>query len=80
MITLGSAHEKSDVWNGPQIEQSVRETGINWKAIAELLGVSERTLHKSRIEYGIESSFTEISDSDLDNEMKEIIRLTWSFI
>ena len=54
----------------------MRETGINWKAIAELLGVSERTLHKSRIEYGIESSFTEISDSDLDNEMKEIIRLT----
>ena len=34
-----------------QIEQ-LRETGLNWKNIAFFLGVSERTLHRRRIEYG----------------------------
>ena len=46
---------------GLRLNMQLRETGINWKAIAEFLGVSERNLHRSRIEYGIESSFTEIT-------------------
>ena len=58
-----------------QIE-SLRETGMNWKTIAEFLGVSDRTLHRRRIEYGIESSFTEISERDLDDQIQEILRLT----
>ena len=58
-----------------QIE-SLRETGMNWKTIAEFLGVSERTLHRRRIKYGIESSFTEISERDLDAQIQEILRLT----
>ena len=36
----------------------LRETGMSWKAIAGFLGVSERTLHRRRIEYDIDSSFS----------------------
>ena len=49
-----------------QIEQ-LRETGMNWCSIAEFLGVSERTLQRRRIEFGIDSNFSDISDNDLDN-------------
>lgn len=58
-----------------QIE-ALRETGMNWKSISEFLGVSERTLQRRRIEYGIEPSFNEISNVDLDNQIKDILRLT----
>ena len=43
-----------------QIEQ-LRETGMNWCSIAEFLGVSERTLQRRRIEFGIDSNFSDIS-------------------
>ncbi len=39
-----------------QIEQ-LRDTGMNWQTIANFLGVSERTLHRRRVEYGMESNF-----------------------
>ena len=58
-----------------QVEQ-LRETGMNWKTIAEFLRVSERTLHRRRIEFGIESSFSNISDGDLDQHIQEILQLT----
>ena len=58
-----------------QVEQ-LRETGMSWKSIAEFLCVSERTLHRRRMEYGIESTFSEISDSDLDQNIQEILQLT----
>ena len=35
-----------------QIEQ-LRETGLKWCSIEELLGVSERTFQRRRIEFGI---------------------------
>ena len=38
-----------------QIKQ-LRETGFNWKNIAFFLSVSERTLHRRRIEYGIDAN------------------------
>ena len=56
--------------------ESLKKTGMNWKTIVEFLGVSERTLHRRRIDYGIESNFTEISDCDLDDQIKEILYLT----
>ena len=62
------------ITNG-QVEQ-LRETGMNWKSVAEFLCVSERTLHRRRIEFGIESTFSEISDSDLDQNIQEILQLT----
>jgi hypothetical protein len=58
-----------------QIEQ-LRETGLKWCSIAELLGVSERTLQRQRIEFGIEPNFSEISDHELDNHIREILQLT----
>lgn len=58
-----------------QIEQ-LRETGLNWKNISEFLGVSERTLSRRRTEFGIEDSFTEITDSDLDKQVQEVLQLT----
>ena len=58
-----------------QIEE-LRETGLTWCSIAELLGVSERTLQRRRIEFGIQPNFSEISDHDLDNHIRDILRLT----
>ena len=54
----------------------LRETGMNWKAVAGFLGVSERTLLRRRIEYDIESSFSEITDIELDGKIREILQLT----
>ena len=56
--------------------EQLRETGINWKSFAEFLGVSERTLHRRRIESGIESTFSEISDIDVDQNIREVLQLT----
>ena len=58
-----------------QIEQ-LRDTGMNWQTIANFLGVSERTLHRRRVDYGMESNFSEISDTDLDEQVRAILRLT----
>ena len=58
-----------------QIEQ-LRDTGMNWKTIAAFLGVSERTLSRRRIEYGIFDSFSEISDEELDTHIENILHLT----
>ena len=57
------------------IEQ-LRDTGMNWKQIANFLGVSARTLHRKRIEYGLEKNFSEISDADLDKQVQEVLQLT----
>ena len=53
-----------------------RETGLKWCSIAELFGVSEQTLQTQRIEFGIEPSFSEISDHNLDNHIREILQMT----
>ena len=58
-----------------QIEQ-LRETGMAWKDIASCLGVHPRTVYRRRMEFGLEDSFTEISDDALDGEIQDIIRLT----
>ena len=57
------------------IEQ-LRDTGMNWKEIANFLGVSARTLHRRRIEYGVEKNFSEISDAGLDKQVQEVFQLT----
>ena len=58
-----------------QIKQ-LRETGLKWRSIAELLGVSEQTLQRRRIEFGIQPTFSKISDHDLDNHVRNILQLT----
>ena len=49
---------------------------MNWKTIAAFLGVSERTLSRRRIEYGIFDSFSEIPDEELDSHIENILHLT----
>lgn len=58
-----------------QIEQ-LRDTGMNRKAIAAFLGISEKTLLRRRTEYGIQPNFSDISDIDLDKQVLEILQLT----
>ncbi|PFX24902.1 hypothetical protein AWC38_SpisGene10484 [Stylophora pistillata] len=47
-----------------QIE-TFRETGMNWKGIAALLGISESTMYRRRQEFGLHESFVEITDEEL---------------
>ena len=58
-----------------QIE-TLRDTGLNWKAIANFLGVSDRTLHRRRLEFGVAPSFSEIGDAELDEQVRAILQLT----
>ena len=46
-----------------QIE-TFRETGMNWKGITALLGISESTLYRRRQEFGLHESFVEITDEE----------------
>ena len=57
------------------IEQ-LRETGMNWQSIATCFGVSDQTIYIRRIEFGIEDSFTEISEGELDKKIQETLNLT----
>ena len=58
-----------------QTEQ-LRDTGMNWRAISTFLGISEKTLQRRRTEFGIHESFSNISDTDLDRQVTEILQLT----
>ena len=58
-----------------QIEQ-LREAGMAWQDIALCLGVHPRTLYRRRMEFGLSSSFTEISDDALDIQIQDLVRLT----
>ncbi len=57
------------------IEQS-RDAGMDWKAISRFLGISEKTLQRRRAEFGLTANFCNISDSDLDRQVAEILQLT----
>ena len=58
----------------------LREMHFSWKKISELLGESESTLRRRRLMYGVtdqeELRWTQITDSDLENIVKEIQELT----
>ena len=49
---------------------------MNWETLHFFLGVSERTLHRRRIEYGIDANFSVITDDNLGAKIREILRLT----
>ncbi len=58
---------------------ALRSIGFRWVSIAKLLMVSERTLHRRRIELGWparESEFSDISDDDLDEVVRQIVSRT----
>ena len=57
------------------IEQ-LRETGMNWWSIAVWLGVSDQTLYRRRVHYGIDNNFTGITEEELDDHIKLTLNLT----
>ena len=58
-----------------QIE-TLRDTGMNWKSVAQVLGISERTLFRRREEFNMEDTFSNISDTDLKNTIYCILQQT----
>ena len=60
------------------IEQlmNLRETGMTWAKIATCLNVSERTLYRRVREFDIDGSFSEISNTELDELLKSIMAVT----
>ncbi|CAB3991114.1 PREDICTED: uncharacterized protein LOC107355804 [Paramuricea clavata] len=49
---------------------------MNWTAIASCLGVSPKTLHRRRIEYGIADTYSDITGQELQWNIRDILRLT----
>ena len=58
-----------------QIEQ-LRETGMNWRAVAKVLRVSDSTLYRRRMQLNVSDTFSDIQDEALDREIQDILRLT----
>lgn len=59
-----------------QLETLV-ELGFNYHTIARILGVSERTILRRRVEFGLPVgyTFTDITDDDLDNVVRGILQV-----
>ena len=51
--------------------QQLRDTGMTWKSIEEFFGISESPLSRRRIDHGILTSFSEISDEVLDGDIEK---------
>ncbi len=58
-----------------QIDQ-LRETGMNWRAVAKVLRISDSTLYRRRLELNVAETFSVIQDDELDNVIQDILRLT----
>jgi hypothetical protein len=54
----------------------LRNTGMNWTAIASCLGVSPKTLYRRRIEYGIADTYSDVTGQELEWNIRDILRLT----
>ena len=52
------------------------ETGMNWRSIATCLGISDQTLYRRRIEFGVENNFRDITDEELDRQIEQTLNLT----
>eukprot|EP00112_Aurelia_sp_Birch-Aquarium-sp1_P025259 Seg831.14 transcript_id=Seg831.14/GoldUCD/mRNA.D3Y31 product="hypothetical protein" protein_id=Seg831.14/GoldUCD/D3Y31 len=55
---------------------SLKELGFSWVAIARFLGTSESTIRRRRDEFGINFSYSDISDEELDSVIKSILQST----
>ena len=52
---------------------------MNWRSprsIATCLGISDQTLYRRRIVFGVGNNFTEITDEELDRQIQQILNLT----
>ena len=77
LVALGSSTGGRPSYEISKAEiEELRETGMNWKSIATCLGVSDKTLYRRRLEFGVEDSFTEITDEELDKEIQGTLTLT----
>ena len=57
--------------------EQLRETGMNWRSIATSLGISDQTLYRRRIEFGLENNFTEKkTDKELDKQIQQTLNVT----
>ena len=55
---------------------NLRVTGMTWAKIATGLNVSERTLYRRVREFDIDGSFSEISNTELDELLNSIMAVT----
>ncbi|XP_064644342.1 uncharacterized protein LOC135498099 [Lineus longissimus] len=57
----------------------MREVGYNWRTISKVLGVSERTLRKRRMESDfleLDMEYSTLTEDELDDELRKIMELT----
>ena len=56
------------------------DAGFRWADIGRILGISERTLRRRRHEFGLPvgvgENFTDVSNDDLDEYVREILEVT----
>ena len=57
--------------------ETLIELGFDYNTIARMLGVSERTILRRRVEFGLPvgCTFTDITDDDLDNAVRGILQV-----
>ena len=54
---------------------NLKELNMTWKAIANLLGVHEKTLQRKRKEFNINlKRYTDLTDEELDNLMNDLVK------
>ena len=45
---------------------------MQWTAIARCLGVSSKTLYRRRLDYGLEDSYSDITNEELEWNIRDI--------
>ena len=58
-----------------QIE-SLMDTGFSFRCISEILNVSQRTLYRRRRELGVRQRYSRLTSSQLEIEIRDILRVT----
>ena len=56
--------------------KNLRNTGMQWIAIARCLGVRAKSLYRRRLECGLEDSFSAIAMEELEWNVRDILKLT----
>ena len=63
-----------------QLQTLHNDASFRWADIGRILGISERTLHRRRHEFGLPvgvgEDFSDVSNDDLDEHVREILEVT----
>ena len=63
-----------------QLQTLHNDAGFRWADIGRILGISERTLRRRRHEFGspfgVGENFSDVSNDDLDEYVREILEVT----